>query len=236
MLKQTRLKYIGVKDLGSLVLPDFCPRCFWFERHYGPFPARFPGIFSVIDGASKKSVYRSFSERKKLPDWLNIPDVIEMPSLEEVGKVETYLNRKYLIALHKKSGWILRGKPDSIFKLKDETLHIADFKTARFTQRQDELFPLYEIQLNSYALLAYKFPISKLSLVYCEPNSELDNDNEFTLGFTPKIIEVNLKPKIIPELLIEAREIVDQKNPPPARPNCKGTCFYIDRINLTNQF
>ena len=78
--------------------------------------------------------------------------------------------------------------------------------------------------------MAYKFPISKLSLVYCEPNSELDNDIDFTLGFTPKIIAVNLKPKIIPGLLIEAREIVDQKNPPPARLNCKGNCFYIDRI------
>lgn len=236
MLKQTRLKYIGVKDLGSLAMPDFCPRCFWFERHYGPFPTLFPGIFNVLDSVSKKSVYRSFLQRKKLPDWLNIPGVIEILPLEKVGKVETHQNRKYLVALHKKSGWILRGTPDGIFKLKDGTLHIADFKTARFTKKQDELFPLYEIQLNGYALLAHKFSVSKLSLVYCEPNSELENDIDFSLKFSPKIIPIELNPKIIPELLMKAREIVDRKSPPPARPNCKWTCFYVDRIDSEVNF
>ena len=92
MIENRRLKYIGVKDLGNLVLPNFCPRCFWFERHYGPFPARFPGIFNVLDNVSKKSVYRSLLQRKKIPDWLKIPNVARRVSLEEVGKVETYQN------------------------------------------------------------------------------------------------------------------------------------------------
>jgi hypothetical protein len=191
----------------------------------------FPGIFNVLDSVSKKSVYRSFFNRKKLPEWLDIPDVVQLPRIEEIGTVEAFMNRKYLVALHKKSGWILRGAPDSVFKLKDGTLHIADFKTARYTQKQDELFPVYEIQLNGYSLLAHKFSISKLSLVYCEPNSELKDDSDFTLGFTTKIVPINLKPDIIPGLLTKAREIVDQKTPPQGRQDCRGTCFYIDRIN-----
>jgi hypothetical protein len=231
MIEKTRLKYIGVKDLGKLATPNFCPRCFWFERHFGPFPTMFPGIFSVLDSAAKKSVYRSFFQRKKMPGWLNIENVIALRHLEEVGTVETFLNRKYLVIKHEKSGWILRGAPDAVFQLKDGTLHIADFKTARYSSKQDELFPVYEIQLNGYLLLAHKFEISKLSLVYCEPNSELKDDNDFSLGFTTKIVPVDLKWQIIPELLNKAREIVELKDPPPATPECRGTCFYIDKIN-----
>lgn len=230
MTKGDRLKYISAKDLGNLALPKFCPRCFWFERHFGPFPSRFPGIFNVLDGASKKSVQRSFLKRNKIPDWLNIPDVIELLPLDKAGKLIIDNIQRYLVVLHRKSGWTLRGTPDSIFKLKDNTIHIVDYKTAKFTQAQDDLYPMYEVQLNGYALLAYKYPVSKLSLVYCEPNTELNNDIDFTLGFLPKIKEVELKEGIVSELLMKAREIVDQKNPPPARLNCKETCFYIDKI------
>ncbi len=234
MEKLNRLNSIGAKDLGSLALPEFCPRCFWFERHFGPFPMRFPGIFSVIDSVSKKSVSRSFFQRKKLPDWLNIPDVKEVLSVEDVGKVEAYQNRKYLIILHKESGLILKGTPDGIFKLNDGTIHIVDFKTARYTQKQNELQPLYEIQLNSYALLAHKFPVSKLSLVYCEPNSELENDTDFNLKFSSTIVPVELNTKAVLGLLKKAKEIIDQKNPPSARPGCRGTCFYINKIYPNN--
>jgi len=228
--RRGRLNSIGAKDLGNLAVTSFCPRCFWFERHFGPFPMRFPGIFSVLDSVSKKSVSRSFFQRKKLPGWLPIPDVIEVLSLEKVGKVEAYQNRKYLVVLHKESGWILKGTPDNVFKLQDGTIHIVDYKTARFTPMQNELYPLYEVQLNSYALLAHKLPVSKLSLVYCEPNAELENDLNFNLKFSPKIVPVKLNTKIIPELLKKAREIVDQETPPQPQLNCRGTCFYIDKI------
>lgn len=230
-MENRRLKYIGVKDLGNLLTASFCERCFWFERHFGPFPTMFPGIFNVLDSVSKKSVWRSFFQRKKLPDWLKIPDVAALANLEEIGTVETFLNRKYLVALHEKSGWILRGAPDAVFKLKDGTLHIADFKTARYTSKQDELFPVYETQLNGYSLLAHKFKISKLSLVYCEPNSELKDDNNFSLEFTAKIVPVDVKPEIIPDLLTKARQIVAQETPPEPKPDCRGTCSYIDKIN-----
>lgn len=230
-MENTKLKYIGVKDLGNLMTDSFCPRCFWFERHFGPFPTMFPGIFNVLDSLSKKSVWRSFSQKKKLPDWLKIENVIGIPKLEEIGTVRAEHNRRYLIAEHKKSGWILKGTPDSVFKLKDGTIHIVDFKTARFTSKQDELFPVYEVQLNGYLLLSYKFKVSKLSLIYCQPNSELTDDDKFALEFTTKIIPVDLKPSIIHDLLIKAREIVDLKTPPLAKENCRGTCFYIDKIN-----
>jgi hypothetical protein len=230
-MEKTRLKYIGVKDLGNLVTANFCQRCFWFERHFGPFPSIFPGIFNVLDSVSKKSLFRSFRQRKKLPDWLKIPDVVALARLEEIGTVETFLNRSYLVVKHNKSGWILRGAPDAVFKLKDGSLHIIDFKTAKFTSKQDELFPVYEIQLNSYCLLAHKLPISRLSLVYCEPNSELKDDTEFFLGFVTKIVSIDLKYNIISGLLNRARQIVELKSPPESRQDCRATCFYLNKIN-----
>lgn len=234
MAENRRLKYIGPKDLGSLATESFCERCFWFERHFGPFPARFPGIFNVLDNVSKKSVYRSLINRKKLPDWLKLKNVERKVPLEELGQVETWQNRKFLVAQHPKSGWILRGGPDAVFQLKDKTIHIVDFKTARFSPKQDELFPMYEIQLNGYALLVKKFPISKLSLVYCEPAAELEDDNTFNLIFNTKVVDIDFKPQIIPALLMKAREIVSQKKPPQAKDGCRGVCFYIDKIVSEN--
>lgn len=232
MKENTRLKYIGVKDLGALAKEDFCPRCFWFERHFGPFPSPFPGIFNVIDKAAKEIVYRTFVERKRLPEWLQLKDVIGLASLEEIGVVERYQNRKYLVAMHKKSNWILRGNPDRVFKLKNDTLHVIDFKTARFTEKQDSLFSLYEVQLNCYAILATKMPVSKLSLVYCEPEFDSKKADIFALTFNPKVINIEINTKKIFELLIKAREIVELKEPPPSKENCRGTCYYIDKIKL----
>ncbi len=229
-MENTRLKYIGVKDLGNLALPDFCPRCFWFERHFGPFPTRFPGIFNVIDGASKKSVTRSFLTRKKLPDWLKISDVVRRIELEEMGTVERIHTRKYLVAKDKDTGLILRGDPDVVFELKDGTLHIVDFKTARYTLKQNELLPLYEVQLNGYAILSHKKPVSKLSLVYCEPKPELLDDINFHLAFEVRVVDIGFNRRKVFELLKKAKEILDRKTPPEPRENCRGTCFYIDKI------
>jgi hypothetical protein len=38
MAQNEKRKYIPVKELGNLAKPDFCPRCFWYEKHFGPFP------------------------------------------------------------------------------------------------------------------------------------------------------------------------------------------------------
>ncbi len=226
MEKENRLNSISVKDLAALALPDFCPRCFWIERHIWPFPRiPFPGIFSVLDAVGKKSIYRYFSKKKKLPDWLKIQNVIDV----KIG-VRDFLKFK---VFHKSTGWYLTGQPDLIFELKDKSYYILDLKTARFTQRQDQFLPQYKAQLNGYAYLAPYFgikPISKLSLVYCEPMGELHDDNIFDLGFKTKIIDIKINTKIIPELLKKAREIVEKKKPPKARPNCNGVCSWVERI------
>ncbi len=219
-MRQDRLKVISAKDLGKLDMPDFCPRCFWLERHIGKPPAIFPGIFSTIDALTKRSTGRSFSERGKVPDWLPIPDLVEV----EEGDTYFKLPVGY-------GDWTLIGKPDDIFRTKDNSYHIVDYKTAKFTHRQDELFPLYQVQLNCYAYLAEKYgfkPVTKLSLVYCQPNEDLDNDHNFKLSFEAYQVKVDLKPNIVQELLLKARQILEQPEPPLARHNCQGICRWVD--------
>jgi hypothetical protein len=221
LMKQDKLRVISAKDLGRLNMSDFCPRCFWIERHIGKPPAVFPGIFSTLDAVTKRSTQRSFSENGRIPAWLPVPDLVEV----EEGDIYFKLPVGH-------GDWTLIGKPDDIFRRGDNTYHIIDYKTAKFTHRQDELFPLYEVQLNCYAYLAEKYgfkPVSKLSLVYCQPNEELDDDEDFKLGFKAYQVEVDLKPSIVPELLLKAREILNQNELPKNYCNCKGICQWMDK-------
>jgi len=48
----------------------------------------------------------------------------------------------------------LQGVPDDILRMADGATHIVDYKTARLTETQDELMPVYEVQLNGYAYIA----------------------------------------------------------------------------------
>ncbi|MDI6606414.1 MAG: PD-(D/E)XK nuclease family protein, partial [Candidatus Omnitrophota bacterium] len=201
-MKQNKLKIISAKDLGRLNMPDFCPRCFWIERHIDKPPAVFPGIFSTLDAITKRSTQRSFSQKAKAPGWLPITDAVEVEEGDTYFKLPVEHGR-----------WILSGKPDDIFRSKDGSYHIVDYKTAKFTSRQDELLPLYEVQLNCYAYLAPKYgfePVTHLSLVYCQPDESLDNDEEFRLGFKIYSIRIDLDLGIVEELLFKAREILNQ--------------------------
>jgi CRISPR/Cas system-associated exonuclease Cas4 (RecB family) len=234
MDENERLKYIGVKELGSLAKDDFCPRCFWYEKRFGPFPSFFPGVFNVIDRNLKSSVWLRWKKEKKLPVWLKIENVEGILTTDKIGKVEEKHGQKYLVALHKKSGLILRGAPDLILKLKDNTLHIIDFKTGKFKEEKDQFLPMYEVQLNGYAILATKMKVSQLSLVYFNPTNDIPEEiftaENFMLSFGPKMISVEIKTGLITNLLMEAKKILESKSPPLPKENCRGTCFYIEKI------
>ena len=223
-MKQDKLKIISAKDLGKLNLPDFCPRCFWIERHLDKPPAVFPGIFSTIDAVTKRSTHRSFADRNIPPGWLPATDAVKVEEGNLYFKIEV-----------EPGSWVLVGKPDDIFRSGDGSYHIVDYKTAKITRNQDELFPLYETQLNCYAFLAQRYglePVTRLSLIYCEPNEELDCDEDFKLSFKTCSVDVALNLEGIFTLLINARKILDQPKPPFARDNCKGLCQWVDKVIL----
>jgi len=94
---------------------------------------------------------------------------------------------------------------------------------------------MYRVQLNAYALALPVYdikPITKLSLLYCEPKGELESDENFCLGFTTHSLEIDFQPEIIPEHLLKARTILENNAPPPPPPiNCKGICSWLEMVS-----
>ncbi len=108
--------------------------------------------------------------------------------------------------------------------MQDDSHLIIDYKTAKFTAHQDELFPMYEVQLNAYAVIGEQkgfAPVSGLALVYTEPVTDdataakdaNQTDSGFLMEFSAHIRPVDLAPDKIPPLLAKVREIYRQEAP-----------------------
>jgi hypothetical protein len=217
---------ISAKSLGELALPNFCTRCFWIKLMVGnklPFQI-FPGIFSSIDSYSKKLVCSWFDRHKGPPVWL-----------EGLGYITGYTKSPHYSRFYitdENTGIILRGSPDIIFNRKDGSYIIADFKTAKYTQTQDELLPMYETQLNAYGLIGGQqgiLPVSNLALIYTEPVTdetaatcdEHHRENGFIMGFSVYIKQVSINPGGVQALLARTREIYELNEIPPHSRGCK---------------
>jgi hypothetical protein len=215
---------ISAKNLGQLSLPTFCRRCFWIKLKAGaniPFQI-FPGIFSSIDSYSKKMIDGWFDRHAACPTWLRGTEVVGYENPPHYSRFEYY---------DKESAVTLRGSPDALFIKTDRSYMIADYKTARHSAAQDALLPLYETQLNAYALigLSMGMRISELALIYTEPvtSDEMTKSDEhhrndgFVLKFSFAIRKVTLAPESVKPLLRTVREIANLERPPPRTEGCK---------------
>jgi hypothetical protein len=226
---------ISAKNLGAFALADACPRCMWLRLELGnrlPFQV-FPGIFSSIDSYTKHVVHGWFDRHGSAPPWL-----------AELGDLRGYIEPPHwsrLQWLDPATGILLTGTPDGVLAHGDRLLAIADYKTARYTQGQDALLPMYEVQLNAYAVIGEKTgllrPVTSLALVYCEPvtdaSAATDAANQradgFAMGFCVRVHHVALRPETIPPLLVQAMILFDMPTPPPGRPGCRN-CEMVDGL------
>jgi hypothetical protein len=230
---------ISAKTLGALAMPGFCPRCFWITEHAEGIPYQiFPGIFSSIDAYGKRVVRGWFDRRQSAPPWLS-----------PLGNIKRYLNPPHytqFCILDRESRITLRGTPDGILVMEDGSHVIVDYKTARFTPHQDELFPMYEVQLNAYAVIGEQkgiAPVSGLALVYTEPvtdNATAEKDanqtpSGFLMEFSAHIRRVDLAPATIPPLLAKVREIYDRKRPPKRREGCQDCALLQSLIDVAGR-
>jgi hypothetical protein len=225
---------ISGKNLGQFALPDACPRCLWLTlRCQKKFPyQKFPGIFSSIDGYTKRFVFAHFEKHKRLPSWL-----LECGDIGKPIKAPTHHTFNFI---EPKTNIMLTGDPDAVFEAKGGFLAILDYKTAKFTKTQDELLPIYVTQLNSYAFIAEHIGMGRvkhLALVYCEPQAEVDTscieavsaDQGFLLEFSAKILRVELNLENIPPLLARVREMSELLVAPKGRTGCKE-CRLVDSL------
>jgi hypothetical protein len=225
---------ISAKNLGALALPDLCPRCFWIKMHVQdklPYQI-FPGIFSSIDSYGKRLIHGWFDRHRTPPPWL-----------ASLGDIAGYVNPPHyskFFVLDSETSVILSGTPDGILVLRDQSNLIVDYKTARFTEHQDSLFPLYEVQLNAYAYIGERCglsPVSGLALIYTEPVTDQESadkdtnltDGGFVMEFSSHILPVTLRAERIPSLLRMVRSIYDLERPPAPSPSCKD-CVLLDRL------
>ncbi|MHC4210182.1 MAG: PD-(D/E)XK nuclease family protein [Planctomycetota bacterium] len=224
---------ISAKQLGAVALGSFCPRCFWLKqrlRHRLPFQI-FPGIFSSIDAYTKRMVHDFFDRHRGPPAWLGalgpITGYRDPPTSATFNTVIDTYDIK------------LTGTPDAIFVRPDDSYVIADYKTARFTAAQDSLFPLYEAQLNAYAVLGLRCgfsPISGLGLIYFEPQTggqDVSESNQrdagFVMGFSARIKPVPVNLASLEPLLATARRLADEPEAPSGRGGCED-CPRLDQI------
>ena len=230
---------ISAKTLGELAMPDFCPRCFWIRIRAGKLPFQiFPGIFSSIDGYTKSVIHGFCDSHGCFPSWLS-------PLGELTGYKAPPHYSKFRID-DTTSGVTLWGTPDGVFTKKDKSHVIVDYKTAKYSGAQDGLMPMYEVQLNAYAMIGETSglvkPVSDLALIYMEPVTTKDaaadssnrKDNGFAMGFSANIHKVNLNLGNIPLLLTKAREVYELQKPPAGSGLCKDCESLANLIDIVS--
>jgi hypothetical protein len=228
---------ISAKNLGELALSDFCPRCFWLrlkvENHL-PFQI-FPGIFSSIDAYTKRVVHSWMDANRGAPF-----------GLDALGEVTGYIDPPHWSHFSmkvSKYNILLTGAPDGILRFSDGTIAIIDYKTAKYTAKQDSLMPMYEVQLNGYAAIAEHQGlghVSKLALVYSEPVTDEDTaarpeillDDGFFMPFSVHVHPVVLDLGMLDPLYRQARKIHDLSQPPKATPGCQDCEKLQDLVKL----
>jgi hypothetical protein len=228
---------ISAKMLGELTLPFFCPRCFWLRlkcHNHLPFQ-KFAGISMIIDSFTKRTIRTYIEQNQKAPVFLN--------TFGDLTRTISVPHHSKFFWDDPKTGIRLTGVPDDIFLRNDSAFVIADYKCAKLNDNQNEILPMYEVQLNGYALIAEEYgyaPVSQVGLVYFEPQTTLESDipleqNEegFDLSFKAKFHEVKLDPRgIIMPLLEQAQNLAEMKKPPESREGCKDCGMVHDLVEL----
>ena len=240
---------ISAKNLGYTALESFCPRCYWIKlqmSHNLPWSS-FPGIFSSIDSYTKSCVHYIIDKGNKqrgkiardevekdannnylkvLPEWMEeIGDIVGYEPIPHWSKNLFY---------DAKSGITLSGIPDDIWIRKEGKKAIVDFKTAKHTDAQDKLFPMYEIQNNVYDILfGYH---ADLYLVYMEPTTSKQSvwdgnmmPDGFNMEFKAVVVPVENDRKKVRKALTITREIYEMSEAPQAKDGCKD-CEKLDKV------
>lgn len=217
---------ISAKNLGLLALPDCCPRCFWLRAKLGwkSAWAIMPGIFSSIDGFSKRAILAYFEKNGHFPPWI-------AGRWAEAKPLPTPHHSTFRLT-DPETGIVLTGVPDLMLGLPNRRQAILDLKTARYSKHQDFLLPMYQVQLVGYALIAEGLglgTVEALGLVYGEPPANDDNrgldalvdDKGFSMPFKATAMPIELDRTLIPPLLRRAKDILEMERAPEGRKDCK---------------
>lgn len=227
---------LSARELGKVKMEGFCPRCQWLVYRnylplYHPFRSPMPGVVTILDSYVKSVVNCHLESGMGLPHWLR-------RGLGEGGSgIKGYIPpQKWTCRVGK---YDLVGEPDALWVLPDDSVVIADYKTATLNEKQEKLLPLYETQLKAYAYLASKngHRIGGLALVYLEPqtyqedpSSALEaNQFRFALHFRCSVKRIDdWDEREVEELVKTMGDLVSSPQPPAGRSGCEG-CAAFDK-------
>ena len=217
---------VSATRLAKLAKDNACDRCFWLDANVKLPYQRFPGVFSTLDRAGKEAVNRWVEVRNLPPPWLL-----------SLGAIKRFLKPPHYSKFFFTHGDLLvRGEADLIALFEDDSLLIGDLKTASYTEKQEELLPMYGAQLGCYALAAEATKmgtVSKLGLIYCQPISKgIDADVLRTDGYATRFdalaMGVNRNDQRIYDLCDRAYNILAGPVPSPSM-DCED-CPKLDHI------
>lgn len=223
---------ISPRHIGKMKSSSFCPQCFWYQIVTGfrpPFESPMPGIMYNLDRFEKLIVEAHFKDKGTAPRWLK-----ELGCTEVVGFPAKLTMEFPALEL------TMVGMPDAVFRKKDGSLYLVDYKTAKHKGDEDPFMPCYETQLLGYAELlenAGLGDVTSAALVYFEnqvaayseePLSLLSTDG-FNVPLAVKIHPVELDRKTLKPLLKAFREYADMTCPPEGRSGCKD-CKRLDQL------
>jgi hypothetical protein len=218
---------ISAKMLGELAMEDCCPRCFWLRLRCRTLPyQRFPGLMMILDSYIKQIVLEHYERFHRLPKWLTGIGDLDQP-------LPVPHHSKFYV-IDKETNIRLSGVPDSLFKCRDGSYCILDYKTARWSESQEALVPLYSVQVQVYAWIAEHAgfaPVSKVGLVYLEMQRLADLSGEFEsvlmndgfhVQFCARYLDIKPDPQaVLPPLLKRVRQLADMAEPPLPTTGCK---------------
>jgi hypothetical protein len=188
-------------------------------------------IFKQAEQA-EMAVFGNLLERKD-----GLPREFE-PFRDLVGRVEYPRDwRKFQHRLD--SGVVIYGEPDEICEVSDGSRAVLDHKTARPKDGTDPLLPVYETQVNGYALIAERGlklgEVSKGGLIYWTADHEkviesperAYRDQRLWISFVPTPVPIEIDYSILDDPLKEAVRLWDLRTAPDRTEKCPD-CRKLD--------
>lgn len=225
---------VSVRNLGSIRLAKYCPRCLKVltsVRFQPPF--KFSGaLFGDAERAQQAVIGYLLGRYRSLPKpfspFCDIESRIEYP--------KSWLKYR---CVHDR-GIEVWGIPDEIFMLEDGSLCVIDLKSAHFKGDDDPFHPQYATQVTGYAYIAEALglgAVSKAGLWYWDIQGDAiksDPADYYEGGtlFLPMLVrplEVKLDYTIFDPLITEYLKVVNSTDIPEGRAGCDD-CKKLDLL------
>ena len=172
------LSHSGIEGL------ERCPRCFWLQYNRGIYQPE--GIVSRLANRFDVIVKRYFDLYRTTG---GLPPMIEG---KVEGKLENPFQELYFYRFSEKYG--LKGKLDECLVREDGSHTPVDHKTSSSDPTQREIYPAYQAQLDTYALLLEnnKKPTSGFGhLIYFYPAEGKELHNGFPMQVTVQTLQTD---------------------------------------------